>query len=432
MALRRELAHHVNRKTRAVSAAAFVVVLLGAVITRGQSEKSDLHPIPSSFFGMDVIRPKIWPAVKIGALGKGAGTSWRYLEPARGVFKWYGTDEYVGAAQRHGIDAMYTFDSTPQWASARPTEKCDAGPIGCAAPPADIRDWEDFVTAVVTRYKGRIKIYEVWNEPTTQLEWAGSYIDMVRLAKSAYEIIKSADPDAVVLTPAPSAHGYQPRGITSPIQPEWMKGYLQAGGDSYADGGSWHAYPWPNACNNTIDCAGSPLVTQIDTMRSVFDHSGLAGKQIYVTEGGWRASAQLADPDEQAAYIARWFILLASKGIARAYWHAWDDDKWGTLWDPASGIRPPGVAYEQTYNWLVGAAITGPCEISGRDIWTCGLMRLGGYQALVIWTTSGSRVYTPAKEYQQYRDLSGATIPIHGTLTIGAKPILLETASPQP
>lgn len=68
---------------------------------------------------------------------------------------------------------------------------------------------------------------------------------MVRLAKDAYHIIKSIDPRAVVLPPGPSAHGYQPRGITSPIQPKWMEGYLQAGGDSFADGDSWHAYPWP-------------------------------------------------------------------------------------------------------------------------------------------------------------------------------------------
>jgi hypothetical protein len=213
------------------------------------------------------MEPRVWPVAPIGALGKGAGLSWRYLEPARGTYKWYGTDKYVEAAQRHGVDFLYTFEATPQWASARPNEPCTSGKIGCAAPPADIQDWDDFVTALVTRYKGRIKIYELWNEPTTQLEWSGSYGDMVRLAKSAYRIIKSLDHDAIVLTPAPSAHGYQPRAITSPIQHEWMRQYLQAGGASFADGGSWHAYPLPNTCAPTLECAGNSLVTQIDAMR---------------------------------------------------------------------------------------------------------------------------------------------------------------------
>ncbi len=409
-----------------------LVLLFAAQLTFGQNDQNrhvSTRPIVSSFFGMDLIGPKIWPEAPIGALGKGAGTGWRYLEPSRGAYKWYGTDLYVGAAERHGVDVLYTFDATPQWASARPDERCGAGPIGCAAPPADIRDWEHFVRALVTRYKGRIKIYELWNEPTTQLEWSGTYAEMVNLAKSAYSIIKSIDPGALVLTPAPSAHGYQPRRITSPIQSDWMRDYLKAGGDSFADGGSWHAYPWPNACGQTIDCAGAPLITQIEAMRSVFDHSGLAGKPIYVTEGGWRTDSELRDPDQQAAYIGRWYILLASKGISRAYWHAWDDDKWGTLWDPANGTHKAGIAYKQVYKWLDGASI-GACLRSSTDLWTCDLARTTGYRGLLVWKTSGNESYSAADTYKSYRDLDGHTIRLEGPLTIGMKPILLETPSP--
>lgn len=377
---------------------------------------------------MDIIGPKVWPSAPIGALGKGVVSGWRHLEPARGVYKWGITDIYVEAAKRHGIDVLYTFDATPQWASARPAERCYAGPIGCAASPSNIRDWEDFVTALVTRYKGRIKIYELWNEPTTQLEWSGTYGEMIKLAKSAYRIIKSIDANAVVLTPAPSANGYQPQRITSPLQPDWMREYLRAGGDSFADGGSWHAYPRPNACNQRIDCAGTPLITQINSMRTVFEHSGLAGKPVYITEGGWGRNSILPDPDEQAAYVARWYILLASQGIVRAYWHAWDDSDWGTLRDPADGLREAGVAYEQIYKWLVGATFTRPCVASG-DVWTCGLTRNNSYQATIIWKNSGSQAYSPSGKYRQYRDLTGHSAVVSGSITIGIKPILLETAS---
>ena len=383
--------------------------------------------VTSTFFGMDLIAPKIWPAAPIGALGKGAGTGWRYLEPARGIYKWYGTDLYVQTAERHGIDVLYTFDGTPQWASARPEEPCDGGPIGCAAPPADIRDWENFVRAVATRYKGRIKLYELWNEPTTQMEWSGSYAEMIKLASSAYLIIKSIDPGALVLTPAPSARGYQPRKVTSPIQPEWMKDYLKAGGDSFADAGSWHAYPWPDACRQMMDCAGTPLLRQIDTMHSVFDHSALKDKPIYVTEGGWRTDSDLRDPDEQAAYISRWYILLASSGISRAYWHAWDDDRWGTLWDPAGGVHKAGIAYEQVQNWLTGA-IMERCNNSA-DIWRCELTRPDGYRALLIWRNSGAESYAAPEIYRWYRDLDGHRSRIEGPVQIGVKPILFETSA---
>lgn len=172
-----------------------------------------------------------------------------------------------------------------------------------------------------------------------------------------------------------------------------------------------------NACVQTIDGTGSALIVQIDTMHSVFDHSRLAGKPIYVTEGGWRTQSDLPDPDQQAAYIARWFLLLAIKGIVRAYWHAWDDNNWGTLWDPASGIRQPGLAYEQVYNWLLGATMSTPC--------------IFGLVDYVGPSDSGNQVYVPPKEYKQYNDLRAETLAIHGTVIIGDKPILLETATPQ-
>lgn len=407
----------------------FALILIFFLITEltfCQDNDGFSRVIPSTFFGMDLIGPRVWPAVIIGSLGKGAGTGWRYLEPARGVYNWYGTDLYVEAAERHGVDVLYTFYGTPQWASARPEEPCDGGPIGCAAPPTDIHDWENFVRALATRYKGRIKVYELWNEPTTQLEWSGTYAELIKLAKSAYLIIKSIDPGALLLTPAPSAHGYQPRKVTSPVQPDWMRDYLNAGGDSFADGGSWHAYPWPNACQQMMDCAGTPLITQIEAMRSIFDHSALKNKPIYVTEGGWRTNSELRDPDQQAAYISRWYILLASRGISRAYWHAWDDDRWGTLWDPAAGLHKAGIAYEQVQRWLSGSSI-GPC-IDSSDVWKCDLRRADGNRGLILWRTFGTQAYSAPPAFNSYHDLDGRLLPIRGPLQIGIKPILLETS----
>ncbi len=388
--------------------------------TVGQAQ----HRITPDFFGMDVIDPNTWPSAPIGALGKGAGTTWRCLEPARGVFNWYGTDKFVRAATLHGVDSLYTFDATPQWASTRPTEQCYAGPVGCAAPPADIRDWENFVTALATRYQGRIKIYELWNEPTTQLEWSGTYADMVKLASAAYSIIKTLDPSAIVLTPAPSAHGYQPRQITSAFQAQWMQEYLKAGGDAFADGASFHAYPIPGACSPTLECAGAALLKQIDEFRQSLRGSRLADKPIYVTEGGWRTEADLPDPADQVAYVARWFALLASSGIARVYWHAWDDNTWGTMWDSSSGLHKAGVAYSIMHSWISGATIY-PCTSNTSGLWSCDLLHPSGAHSRLVWSASGTQDYSPEPRFVRYRDLSGGVGPVHSPLLIGPAPILL-------
>ena len=62
------------------------------------------------------------------------------------------------------VDLVLTLALSPTWASARPTE---ASPYfkGSAAEPGDIRQWEDYVRTVAERYKGRIMLYEIWNEP---------------------------------------------------------------------------------------------------------------------------------------------------------------------------------------------------------------------------------------------------------------------------
>ena len=175
--------------------------------------------------------------------------------------------------------------------------------------------------------------------------------------------------------------------------------------------------------------AGPALAAQVDRMRSVMERDGMAGKPIYVSDGGWRKDEDLPDPEQQVAFVARWHTILASKGVAGAYWYAWDSERWGTLWDPETGLRPPGKAYGQVYNWLVGATISS-CALS-KDLSSCPLTRPNGYQGLVIWNASGNKSYNPSKEYKQYRDLMGNTTAIKGPVTIGIKPILLETSAPE-
>src|SRR5207249_4859415 len=50
-----------------------------------------------------------------------------------------------------------------------------------------------------------------------------------------------------------------------------------------------------------------------------------------------------------------------------------------------------------------------------------------------VWNPSTTQLYLPAGMYTQYRDLGGNAIPLAGSVTIGAQPILLEaTGAPPP
>jgi len=142
----------------------------------------------------------------------------------------------------------------------------------------------------------------------------------------------------------------------------------------------------------------------------------------------------------QAAFLARFYLLHWSAGIARFYWYQWNNQIWGTLWKPdlndpsASGsLLAPGIAYKNVSDWMVGAVLTSNCSATG-SVWTCQFKRANGYQALAVWdasqSCSGGACTTSSfafpTGYTRYSDLAGNTNMLVGsTVDIGAKPVLL-------
>jgi hypothetical protein len=104
-------------------------------------------------------------------------------------------------------------------------------------------------------------------------------------------------------------------------------------------------------------------------------------------------------------------------------------------------VSKAGIAYAQTYQWMVGNTMTAPCRgpvPPAKGVWTCGLTKPDGTQLLAVWDTGQScsggcsySKYKPDAKYKQYYDLDGPSPhPVSGnSVEIGAKPILLEAAA---
>lgn len=75
--------------------------------------------------------------------------------------------------------------------------------------------------------------------------------------------------------------------------------------------------------------------------------------------------------------------------------------------------------------------MTSACSKGSNGIWSCGLARPGGYEAQVLWNSTGTASWTTAAKFVQYRDLKGnvTTLTPQQVLTIGNDPILLETGT---
>lgn len=416
---------------------------------RAASPKADTA-IPSTFFAMTTVNSSDYPVPPIGFLGHPSTFAWAWIEQQKDQYTWSGFDAFVSDAQSHGVPIAITIALTPQWAAADP-KSCHplaGGSLeGCTSPPSNYQYWSDFITNLVTHYKGEVQYYELWNEANGSTYWTGTIQDMAHMAYVAYPIIKHIDPNALVITPS----------VTGPVgnviknsATTWMTTYLQTSymgktGSQLADAGSFHGYiaqtgvrpyPWPEqdstpGCTPFKTCYGS-IITKTTQMEAVFNKY-MPGKPVFDTEGSW-GDMNITNAKDQAAWLARWYILQANHNVQVVSWYTWGINKsgqqtWGDIENADGTPNEAGIAYGQVYAWLVGASFTSSCAADQNMTWTCTITRAGGYQGEMVWNAVGSRQFTPASKYKQYQDLQGNIVPIHGSVTIGSLPILLETGN---
>jgi putative glycosyl hydrolase len=158
-------------------------------------------------FGLNVhhyeFQPEAFPLVAEARVGwVRLAAWWRFMERQRGQIDFGYLDPSVEAALAHGLKVLIVFVSIPAWANGTPPE---LGIIdkNAALPPTDPQFFRDFVTAVVTRYRGRVGHYEIWNEPNYKEFWNGDYgtfIDEILI--SGAQAVKAADPAALTMGPA--------------------------------------------------------------------------------------------------------------------------------------------------------------------------------------------------------------------------------------
>ena len=357
--------------------------------------------VPLSYFGEtihDAIRGTPWPSAPFGTVRVFAThTSWAEVNTAKGYNDWSQLDAYINLAVSKGVDIMYTVALTPLWATAA-RGKC-AFTAGMCDPPDNIADYQNFVTQLVTRYKGKIKYYEGWNEANLNGQfWNGSVAQLIQTQKILYKTVHQIDPAALVLSPAVTS------GDAGYLDQEFAAG-LQGNFDIVA----FHFYTWPQA--------PEPLTTgMLRDYKAVLAKYGVTAP-IWNTEQGWNIPAQIS-PATAAAFVSRAFLIDWSLGLARYYFYAWDDNEMGIQGTVAA------TAVGEVTKWMWGADMP-PCSQSG-SVYTCAITRPGGYQGWIVWNTSTSSTYTVPAGVRTVRRLDGTSSNASGTVTIDGTPILLQ------
>jgi uncharacterized protein (TIGR03437 family) len=475
------------------------VISLVKVFTYGNSREPGPPPsptldsataVPNAFFGVGVNRlARTFPlhgGIEPGTLGKLAGAGWKYIEPSHdcgpdpntSCYSWGnatgGILGWVAFAQVHRAQLVYDFGSMPAWL-------CPQNSSGsCTALPTDLTWVANFATALATKFRGKIKYYETYNEVDSLAEWTDTCSNLVLFHNTIYNSIKAVDPNAMVGAPnvavqstANSACASIPTPSGTPSDSSiWLQNFLQTkdrnGNLPAVDTVGVHTYgpfsyvgcsdrtnppcyaPMDYGCDwrvSKLHCAAQPLLNLYHAFRTVMNNNNLSSKPLLVTEGGfgrdlsqegWCPSSSryfstaCLSPKQQVAYIGRWLVLSASTwsdgGGQLPNWYSYDNN-WGTL-DGTNGMNAQdATAYGQMESWLKGSVFQRECYTgTPSTVFVCDFLNETGQQAQIVFNDNNSSIasYTPPAWATSYQGLLGRTASISGgSITVGDTPILL-------
>jgi hypothetical protein len=182
---------------------------------------------------------------------------WGSIERQQGEWNFSGTDAFVDSAKVHGKKIIVVLAYQTDWIFPEGESKAYIA-------PENIQHFVHFVEKTVSRYKGRVDAWQVWNEPNFSRFWKGSREDYLALTKAASAKIRETDPDALLLMGGFNILGYH----------SYFKGLFESGAMQYGGDMSFHPYHlhpgWVTNCYTKLlkrldkrNFAGNVVVTEI-------------------------------------------------------------------------------------------------------------------------------------------------------------------------
>ena len=311
-----------------------------------------------------------WEDIEIH--GKGDFEDRRH-EPYRSAWEKY--DQIVDLAERQGMELIVRLSNPPGWSRAQGEGENN---VDTFAPPDDVQDYADFVTAVAERYRGRVKYYQLWNEPNIYPEWGSAAINpeaYVDLLKAGATALRAADPDAVVILGAlASTINLQPADPppgNSLNDLLFLQRLYDAGAAPYFDIVAMQGY---GLYSGPTDRRMHPRVINISRHQFVRDlmvKNGDAAKPIWIAEMNWNAAPEDVEPrygrvtlEQQARYLPLAYERIRQDwpwiGVAATWYLKRATDLWETNRQPEAYFRllapdfTPQPVYESMQTYTAG------------------------------------------------------------------------------
>jgi hypothetical protein len=280
------------------------------------------------------------------------------IATAPNVYNWAAYDAVITDAKAVGMSVLGVLIAPSDFASTACPP--NSGTIFRVPTGLDLawddpnNHWARWVFATVTRYKGTVRAWEVWNEHNLPVFWCGTEQQLAKLTRISYQAIKAADPSALVVS-APIFRGANIERIARFFEAlRDLPGARENG--FYHDVTGYHLYDGGHC--TTFDEIGF-LVTNYISPNVGLKPMWNSESGIRVREGNW---PEFATREGQAYYLISNYAYSLHKGVDKYFfWRAIDergitveadyDAAWGLL-EFNGSPRPAYQTYQTVAQYL--------------------------------------------------------------------------------
>lgn len=326
------------------------------------------------WYGTSYHQQRVEQAAAIGMQISRNTLLWKIIESTQGVKDWSRPDSVVELLERYGVEPIFVLMGSPQWANGDSDEYVI--PTGESF-TTWVSNYSTWASAAATRYQGRVKKWELWNEANDEYFWkpTPSIADYCTWADAVYDAVKAVDSNNEVVI----------GGLTSmfagganciEVVPDFLPGCYGTY-SFYADGVAIHPYQNSNG-DPYVYAQYNNAYTDIGEVYKVMENYSRQNDLLWITEHGWTtASVTEANQsfyltesykilNEYYPYVSVCTIFLDEDASDDEYKHGVFDknhtkkksartfQEWVSIWGPSVAkkvISPsvkPGVGIEKT------------------------------------------------------------------------------------
>jgi|GEM_PF-2493793 len=271
----------------------------------------------ASPFGLNVQSAARWgkPGSFATPLGKasetGAGWNreelrWDILQPCKGPFNYTFFDDAINTSISKGLNVIGILNYNLT---------CNGNDSGTVRTLPDLTQWQNYVSAVVGRYKDKVKYWEIWNEPSDPdylsiPDFGQRAAGYAQLLSRSYDTIKRLDSSAKIIT-----------GGVSSFDVPFLEEVMRQGGAGKYDILGVHPY---------VNFPTSPerkYWADTDLVYFLNFAARQGNKPVWATEYGWsNVGSYAVDQNRQANNLARSTISGLAAGLQKMLIYEFHDN----------------------------------------------------------------------------------------------------------